>query len=69
MTRFSTNIPTNGVFFTDANGRQLVKRKRDTRETWPYRVNLSDDLSESTHLHILAIFKIRMIKEEQSCSD
>ncbi|CAL8126674.1 unnamed protein product [Orchesella dallaii] len=37
ITRYSTGIPTNGVFFTDANGRQLVKRKRDTRATWPYK--------------------------------
>ncbi|KAE8620084.1 hypothetical protein XENTR_v10010093 [Xenopus tropicalis] len=29
-----TNLKTDGVFYTDSNGRQILKRRRDSRETW-----------------------------------
>lgn len=34
VSRFYTDIDTNGVFFTDANGRQMLRRRRDARDTW-----------------------------------
>ncbi|KRT80854.1 glycoside hydrolase, partial [Oryctes borbonicus] len=36
ITRFTTNRPSNGVFYTDSNGRQMVKRIRDFREMYYY---------------------------------
>lgn len=36
--RYDTDIQTNGYFYTDANGRQMVERKRDYRPTWNYTV-------------------------------
>lgn len=34
ISRFETDIKSNGVFYTDSNGRELLKRQRDHRETW-----------------------------------
>ncbi|XP_053573804.1 lysosomal alpha-mannosidase [Bombina bombina] len=34
ISRFETTLKTGGVFYTDANGRQILKRRRDSRETW-----------------------------------
>lgn len=34
ITRFDTTIQSSGVFFTDSNGREMLKRKRDHRDTW-----------------------------------
>lgn len=39
ITRFSTDMNTNGIFYTDAGGRQLVERKRDHRDTWDYNAS------------------------------
>ncbi|CAL8087779.1 unnamed protein product [Orchesella dallaii] len=39
LTKYSTSIPTNGVFFTDSNGRHLLKRERYKRETYPFTEN------------------------------
>ncbi|XP_055376537.1 lysosomal alpha-mannosidase-like isoform X1 [Condylostylus longicornis] len=39
ITRFnSTDIKSNGIFYTDSSGRQMIKRVRDHRETWNYTV-------------------------------
>lgn len=34
VSKFSTNMQTNGTFFTDANGRETLRRTRDVRATW-----------------------------------
>ena len=36
--RYSTDLNTKGTFYTDANGRQMVKRVRDKRPTWDLNV-------------------------------
>lgn len=38
ISRFSTDIDTKGEFFTDSNGREMMKRKRDFRETWDVKL-------------------------------
>ncbi|XP_062099289.1 alpha-mannosidase-like isoform X7 [Humulus lupulus] len=34
ITRLATNMETNKVFYTDSNGRDFLKRVRDSREDW-----------------------------------
>ena len=36
--RYDTDIQSNGIFYTDANGREVLERKRDYRPTWNYTV-------------------------------
>lgn len=36
ISRFSTDLKTNGIFYTDSNGRELLKRVRNYRETYNY---------------------------------
>ncbi len=36
--RYDTNIPSNGSFYTDGNGREMIERKRDTRSSYNYTV-------------------------------
>ncbi|CAF1285170.1 unnamed protein product [Adineta steineri] len=36
--RYDTNIPTNGLFYTDANGREMIERQRDFRSSYNYTV-------------------------------
>lgn len=31
---FSTNLKSNGIFYTDSNGREMLKRERNYRETF-----------------------------------
>lgn len=38
VTYFESDLATTKTFFTDANGRQILKRVRDYRPTWPYSV-------------------------------
>ena len=38
VTRYSSDLRTNGIFFTDANGREILKRQRNFRPSWPYKV-------------------------------
>jgi lysosomal alpha-mannosidase len=37
ISRFDTSLKTNGVFYTDANGREMQLRKRNYRPTWTYQ--------------------------------
>ena len=34
VTRYNTMVDNHGVFYTDSNGRQFVRRKRNSRPTW-----------------------------------
>ncbi|KAL4239725.1 Mannosidase alpha class 2B member 1 [Mactra antiquata] len=34
ITKYITDLDTHGVFYTDLNGRETMKRQRDTRDTW-----------------------------------
>ena len=36
--RYDTDIVSNGYFYTDANGREVLERKRDYRPSWNYTV-------------------------------
>ena len=36
VTRFETNLKTEGTFYTDANGRQIIKRKRNYYPTFKF---------------------------------
>ncbi|XP_065568469.1 lysosomal alpha-mannosidase-like isoform X3 [Artemia franciscana] len=38
VSRFTTDLHSKSIFFTDSNGRQIVKRKRDFRPTWKLNV-------------------------------
>ncbi|XP_077183388.1 lysosomal alpha-mannosidase [Paroedura picta] len=37
VSRFETNLQTNGHFYTDSNGREILERRRDYRATWNLR--------------------------------
>jgi len=38
VSRFSTSMATNGEFYTDSNAREMLKRKRNFRESWDIRM-------------------------------
>lgn len=35
IVKFATDLDTNSLFYTDSNGREILKRKRDYRPSWP----------------------------------
>ena len=37
ISRFDSSLKTNGVFYTDSNGREMQRRERDYRSTWSYK--------------------------------
>lgn len=43
VSRFFSLIKSDGAFFTDSNGREMLKRKRNFRETW--KVNLKEPVA------------------------
>ena len=45
ISRFSTDIKSDGVFYTDSNGRQLLERKRNHRPTWS--LNLTQPIASN----------------------
>lgn len=45
ITRFDTSIESGGIFYTDANGREIKERVRDHRETWS--LNITEPVSEN----------------------
>ena len=38
ITRYSSNLKTNSEFYTDSNGREMLKRRLDYRPTWDVRL-------------------------------
>ncbi|XP_017876463.1 lysosomal alpha-mannosidase isoform X1 [Ceratina calcarata] len=38
VTRYSSNLDSAGLFYTDSNGREMLKRKRNYRPTWNLRL-------------------------------
>ncbi|XP_077862730.1 LOW QUALITY PROTEIN: lysosomal alpha-mannosidase-like [Saccoglossus kowalevskii] len=36
ISRFDTSLKNDGIFYTDSNGRQIMKRRRNHRDTFPY---------------------------------
>ncbi len=45
VVRYSTQIPSAGKFYTDANGRQMLERVRNRRPTW--KLNLTEPVSSN----------------------
>lgn len=43
ISRFSTNLNTKSTFYTDSNGREMLKRIRNFRPTW--KLKLSEEIS------------------------
>lgn len=39
MTKYSTYIKSGDEFYTDSNGREMIKRKRDYRPTWNLKLH------------------------------
>jgi lysosomal alpha-mannosidase len=45
ITRFDSNLTTNGFFYTDANGRQILERKRNFKPT--YNVTVTEPIASN----------------------
>ncbi|KAH8306687.1 hypothetical protein KR044_006530 [Drosophila immigrans] len=41
ITRFSSDIKSDGIFYTDSNGREMIKRQRNHRDTWNLKLHES----------------------------
>lgn len=39
ISRFVTNLETDATFYTDSNGREMLKRIRNFRPTWELKLN------------------------------
>jgi hypothetical protein len=40
VVRSSTDLASNGLLFTDSNGREMLPRKRNARPSWPLQVGV-----------------------------
>ena len=38
ISKYDSNLKLSGTFYTDANGRQLIKRQKNHRDTWKYTI-------------------------------
>lgn len=54
---FSTDLKTDGLFYTDSNGRQLLKRVRNQRPTYAY--NVSDEPIASNYYPVNSKMELR----------
>lgn len=43
ISRFTSNLKTDGTFYTDSNGREMLKRIRNFRPTW--KLKLSEEIA------------------------
>lgn len=43
ITKYTSNLNSSGEFYTDANGREMLKRKRNYRPTW--NLELEEEVS------------------------
>lgn len=39
ISKFTTSIPTNGIFYTDTSGRDVLERRKNYRPTWNLEVH------------------------------
>ncbi|XP_075149649.1 lysosomal alpha-mannosidase II isoform X2 [Haematobia irritans] len=39
VTRFNSDIKSEGIFYTDSNGREMIKRLKDHRDTWRVKLH------------------------------
>ncbi|XP_048256757.1 lysosomal alpha-mannosidase-like isoform X2 [Haliotis rufescens] len=45
ITRYTTDLATQGLFYTDANGREVLRRQRNHRDTWD--LNVTEPVSQN----------------------
>lgn len=45
ISRFDSSIKSNGHFYTDANGREMQRRQRNHRETWPLQIDEQEQIA------------------------
>lgn len=43
ITRFDSDIQSNNIFYTDSNGREMLRRQRNHRDTW--KLDLQEPIS------------------------
>jgi len=64
INRFSTNLETKKVFYTDSNGRQTIKRKIDSRESFDYlptELVAGNYYPINSHIYVKDSFKDRQL--------
>ncbi|XP_025835230.1 lysosomal alpha-mannosidase-like [Agrilus planipennis] len=61
ITRYTTNMKTDSVFYTDSNGREIMKRVRDFRPSWNFSI---DEYISSNYYPITSKILIRDEKND-----